>query len=110
MPEASQATAVAPPWMSVWRVINRLRSIGEHGGMMASTDRRLTTHVVRQTWLARFWMVPFKTGWHLAHHVDMGVPMRNLPRLHEELVASGWVVPELEHRSYLALWRRLASG
>ena len=43
---------------------------------------RQTTHHVRQTWLARFWMVPLNTGWHLAHHVDMGVPWRNLPKLH----------------------------
>ena len=28
------------PFLTVWRVINRLRSIAEHGGMDASTDRR----------------------------------------------------------------------
>ena len=33
-------------------------------------------------------------GQHLAHHVDMGVPWRNLPRLHDELVRAGWVTPE----------------
>jgi fatty acid desaturase len=97
------------PWMTVWRVINRLRSIAEHGGMHRSSDRRQTTHVIRQSWLARFWMVPYNTGWHLAHHVDIGVPWRNLPRLHRELVAAGWVTPELEHSSYVALWRTLSS-
>lgn len=97
------------PWMTVWRVINRLRSIAEHGGMTRSDDRRLTTHVVRQSWLARFWMVPYNTGWHLAHHVDMGVPFQNLPSLHAELVASGWVTEELEYPSYFALWRALSS-
>ena len=96
-------------WMTSWRVINRLRSIAEHGGMTRSPDRRLTTHSVRQTWLARFWIVPYNTGWHLAHHVDMGVPWRNLPALHRELVAAGWVTPELEYPSYTALWRKLAS-
>ena len=39
-----------------------------------SRDRRETTHVIRQSRLARYWMVPYNTGWHLAHHVDMGVP------------------------------------
>lgn len=97
------------PWMTVWRVINRLRAIAEHGGMTRSDDRRLTTHVVRQSLWARFWMVPYNTGWHLAHHVDMGIPFRNLPKLHDELVRSGWVTTELEHRSYIALWRSLAS-
>lgn len=98
------------PWLTVWRVINRLRAIAEHGGMTRSADRRLTTHVVRQSWLARFWMVPFNTGWHLAHHVDMGVPFQHLPRLHRELVASGWVTEELEHPSYRALWRALSNA
>lgn len=97
------------PWMTVWRVLNRLRAVAEHGGMTASRDRRLTTHHVRQTPPARFVLVPFHTGWHLAHHVDMGVPWRNLPRFHAELVAGGWVVPDLEYPSYRALWRALRS-
>ena len=74
------------PYLTVWRVINRLRSIAEHGGMQRSKDRRETTHTVRQHWLARFLLVPFHIGWHLAHHVDSGVPMANLPKLHRELV------------------------
>jgi fatty acid desaturase len=97
------------PWMTVWRVINRLRSIAEHGGMVASKDRRETTHHVEQHWLPRFVMVPFNTGWHLAHHVDMGVPWRNLPRLHAELVAAGWVTPDLTYPTYRALWRALTA-
>jgi fatty acid desaturase len=97
------------PWMTSWRVVNRLRAIAEHGGMERSRDRRRTTHHVRQSWLASFWLVPFNTGWHLAHHVDMGVPWRNLPRLHAELVDAGWVTPDLEYPSYRALWRALAS-
>lgn len=98
------------PWMTSWRVINRLRAIAEHGGMERSPDRRRTTHHVRQSWLARFWIVPLNTGWHLAHHVDMGVPWRNLPRLHDELVAAGWVTPDLVYPNYRALWRALAAG
>jgi fatty acid desaturase len=97
------------PWMTVWRVINRLRSIAEHGGMERSKDRRRTTHHVHQTWLARFWMVPLNTGWHLAHHVDMGTPFRNLPKLHAELEQAGWVTPDFTYPSYRALWRALRS-
>ena len=55
-------------------------------------------------------MVPYNTGWHLAHHVDSGIPFRNLPKLHEELVAAGWVPAALEYPNYRALWRALASG
>ncbi|MCU1503409.1 MAG: hypothetical protein JWM12_2763, partial [Ilumatobacteraceae bacterium] len=66
------------PYLTVWRVINRLRAVAEHGGMTNDPDERLTTHHVRQGPMARFWMVPFNTGWHVAHHLDSGVPWRNL--------------------------------
>src|SRR5438309_378388 len=98
------------PWMTSWRVINRLRAIAEHGGMIRSPDKRQTTHIIRQRLLARFWMVPYNTGWHLAHHVDSGIPWRNLPRYHEELVGAGYVPDGLEYPSYVALWRKLASA
>ncbi len=98
------------PWMTQWRVLNRLRSIAEHGGLEASSDRRVTTHNVRQHWLARFWFVPYNTGWHLAHHVDMGIPWRNLPRFHAELERAGYVTDALTYPSYLALWRELSSA
>jgi len=97
------------PWMTEWRVINRLRSIAEHGGMQRSDDRRLTTHTVKQSRLAGFVMVPYNIGYHLSHHVDMGVGWRKLPQLHEELVAAGYVTDELEYPSYRALWAKLAS-
>ncbi len=96
-------------WSTLWKVSNRLRSIAEHGGMKRSADRRETTHVIRQTWFARYWMVPYNTGWHLAHHVDMGVPWRNLPRLHDELVASGWVTPAIEYPNYRSFWKAASS-
>ncbi|CAB4725411.1 unannotated protein [freshwater metagenome] len=79
------------PYLTVWRVINRLRSVAEHGGLMASDDRRVATHSVQQHWTARFFLVPFNIGFHLAHHVDAGVPFRNLPKYHQMLVDSAYV-------------------
>ena len=97
------------PWMTQWRVINRLRAIAEHGGLEASPDRRVTTHNVHQSLLARFWFVPYNTGWHLAHHVDMGVPFRNLPAFHAELEQAGYVTDSLTYPNYRSLWRALSS-
>lgn len=98
------------PYLTVWRVINRLRSIAEHGGMRRSADRRETTHSVRQSWPARFMLVPYRIGWHLAHHVDAGVPFRNLARYHEALREAGYVDPAFEYPTYRSLWRALATG
>jgi fatty acid desaturase len=98
------------PYLTVWRVINRLRSIAEHGGMQRSADRRETTHSVRQRLLARSFLVPYHIGWHLAHHVDAGVPFRNLPRFHEALRTAGYVDDSIEYPSYRSLWSALGSG
>ncbi len=98
------------PWLCVWRVINRLRAIAEHGGMTRSADRRRTTHDVRQHLLARLTIVPYNIGYHLAHHVDSGIPWTNLPRLHDVLVADGYARPDQTWSSYPALWRALARG
>ena len=94
------------PWATLYQGLNRIRAIAEHGGMTRSDDRRRTTHHVHQSLLARTVMVPFSVGYHLAHHVDMTVPYRNLPRLHRALVADGYL-GELEWPTYRSLWRAL---
>jgi fatty acid desaturase len=95
------------PYLTVWRVINRLRSVAEHGGLMASSDRRVATHSVEQHWAARFFLVPFNIGFHLAHHVDAGVPFRNLPKYHQMLTSSSYV--QDQYPSYRSLWAALHS-
>ena len=94
------------PWATLYQGLNRIRAIAEHGGMTRSGDRRRTTHHVHQSLAARMVMVPFSVGYHLAHHVDMTVPYRNLPRLHRALVADGYL-GELEWPTYRSLWRAL---
>ena len=57
--------------------------------------------------VARFLLVPYRIGWHLAHHVDSGVPFRNLPMLHDALREAGYVDDTFEYPSYPAIWRAL---
>lgn len=98
------------PYLTAWRVINRLRSIAEHGGLKASADRRETTHTIRQRPVARFMVVPYRIGMHLAHHVDSGVPFRNLPALHRALQQAGYIDATFEYPSYPAIWKALRTG
>lgn len=98
------------PYLTAWRVINRLRSIAEHGGLQASADRRETTHTIRQRPVARFMVVPYRIGMHLAHHVDSGVPFRNLPALHRALQQAGYIDATFEYPSYPAIWKALRTG
>ena len=98
------------PYFTLWRVINRLRSIAEHGGLRADNDRRITTHSVAQHWLARFYLVPYSIGFHLAHHVDSGVPFRHLAKYHQMLQCAHYIDAATEYSSYRALWRTISAG
>lgn len=97
------------PYVTIYQVVNRLRSIAEHGGMTRSPDRRETTHHVRQTLVARALMAPHFVGYHLAHHVDSGVPMRNLPKLQAALDADGYAGESITWPSYTALWKSMVT-
>jgi len=95
------------PYLTVWRVINRLRSIAEHGGLREDDDRRFTTHSVHQHWFAHFFLVPYNIGFHMAHHVDAGVPFRHLPEYHRLLQEANYLDDGFEYQSYPQLWRAL---
>ena len=100
----------ALPYFTLWRVINRLRSIAEHGGLRADDDRRITTHSVAQHFITNFYLVPYKIGYHLAHHVDAGVPFRNLPRYHAMLREANYVDDTYEYPTYRALWKAVSNA
>ena len=95
------------PYFTYYQVANRLRVVAEHGGMTRTPDRRNTTHHVRQSWVARLFLVPYNVGYHLAHHVDSGVPARNLPRLHRALKEDGYLPAEAVWPDYRSLWRAM---
>ncbi len=98
------------PYFTWYQVQNRLRSIAEHGGMTRSTDRRETTHHVEQHWLPKIFMAPHNVGYHLAHHVDSGIPFRNLPVLHRALRDAGYLDDTKTWPNYRSLWASLMRG
>ncbi len=108
------------PLVAVSRAVAGAVPHGVAGDQPAPLDRRTRWDAavegsapdhtsVRQHLLARFILVPYNIGWHLAHHVDSGVPFRNLPRLHQALGEAGYVDPSFEYESYPAIWRALRS-
>lgn len=98
------------PYLTYYQVQNRLRSIAEHAGMTRSNDRRQTTHHVEQHWLPTALIAPYGVGYHLAHHVDSGVPFRNLPKLHRALRDSGYLDDVHVWPNYRSLWKALVQA
>lgn len=95
------------PWGTYFRVFNRLRALAEHGGMTRSPDRRFTTHDIEQGFLAKHVFLSQGIGFHLAHHVDSGIPMSNLAKLHRALEEDGYVVRGMSHSGYWSFFRTL---
>ena len=95
------------PWATYFRVFNRLRALAEHGGMTRSADRRFTTHDIRQGVLAKHVFLSQGIGYHLAHHVDSGIPMSNLAKLHRALEEDGYIVPGMTQPGYWSFFRTL---
>ncbi len=97
------------PWMTEWRVINRLRSIAEHGGMERSPDRRATT----TTCASRGWhgsgscrttpggISPTTSTW--------ACRGATCPAYHAELERAGYVTDAITYPSYWALWKALSA-
>lgn len=97
------------PWACVYQLLNRIRAISEHGGMTQSSDRRETTHYVEQSRMAAFFITPFNVGYHLAHHVDMLVPSKNLPILNKALLEDGYITSSRIWPNYRSLWKALVN-
>lgn len=95
------------PYVTLYQIQNRLRSIAEHGGMTRSDDRRETTHHVEQHWFPQIFITPYNVGYHLAHHVDSGVPFRNLPKLQRALQDAGYLEGVTVWPNYRSLWGAL---
>lgn len=98
------------PYLTWYQVQNRLRAIAEHGGMTRSPDRRSTTHHVEQHWLPALLFTPYNVGYHLAHHVDSGVPFRNLPTLHRALRDGGYLDDVRVWPNYRSLWAKMKTS
>lgn len=96
------------PWGTYFRVFNRLRALAEHGGMTRSDDRRLTTHNIEQGFWSKHVFLSQGIGYHLAHHVDSGIPMGNLHKLHRALEEDGYIDPAHTQPGYWAFFRTLS--
>ena len=97
--------------LTVWRVINRLRSIAEHGGMDASAGPP-RDHAHRAPVL----VVPHRSS---SRSTSAGTwpttstpasRCATCPAYHRALRDAGYVTPELEYPGYRALWRALRTG
>ena len=96
------------PFLTVWRVINRLRAdrrARRHGRV--DPTGAPTTHSVRQHVVARASSCRTTSAGTSRTTSTPGVSMRNLPRYHRALLDAGYVTPSSSTRATRGSWRAL---
>lgn len=73
-------------------LVARIRHVAEHGNVPAlyETDPRGNTRTTRANWLERVILCPNNVNYHIEHHLLPSVPLWQLGRLHQLLVARGF--------------------
>ncbi len=68
----------------------RVRSMAEHAMVDDMTDLYRNTRTTKANWLERMLFAPHHVNYHAEHHLMMGVPSYNLPKMHQLLIERGF--------------------
>lgn len=87
----------------------RVRSIAEHSIVEDSTDPKKNTRTTYANFFEKILFAPHNVNYHLEHHLMMGVPPYNLPKMHKLLKEKGFYNEGLLENSYFDILK-LAVG
>ena len=76
-------------WLTTYSLVMRIRSIAEHGMVPDPADDFRNTRTTLARWWERLLIAPNRVNYHLEHHLMIGVPHYNLPRMHRLLRERG---------------------
>lgn len=86
------------PYFSTFFMFQYIRSVAEHFGELEYDHLLSSTRtIVKLNPIEKFFFSPHNVGYHLEHHLYPGVPFYNLPRLHNQLMAT----PEYAEKAHL---------
>lgn len=77
-------------YLTTFQFSIRIRSIAEHALVDETTNPLKNTRTTYANWLERILFAPYNVNFHLEHHMLMGVPFYNLPKMHKLLKARGF--------------------
>jgi len=100
---------LASPWLyllwigaylTTFQFSLRIRSIAEHSVVPDPTDPLRNTRTTYANPLERLLFAPYHVNYHLEHHMMMGVPSYQLPRMHKLIKARGFYETGLLEKNY----------
>ena len=77
------------PSLTWYRLVVRIRNIGEHAVVPDNSDRLGNTRTTKANWLERAFIAPYHVHFHLEHHLIANCPHYRLPLAHRFLLDKG---------------------
>jgi fatty acid desaturase len=77
------------PSLTWYRLVVRVRNIGEHAVVPDDNDRLRNTRTTQANWLERAFIAPYHVQYHLEHHLIVNCPHYRLPLAHRFLLDKG---------------------
>ncbi len=77
------------PSLTWYRLVVRIRNIGEHAVVPDDDDRLRNTRTTTANWLERAFIAPYNVQYHLEHHLIVNCPHYRLPLAHRSLLNKG---------------------
>ena len=96
-------------WLTSYSLVMRIRSIAEHGMTSDPTDDFQNTRTMLVSLWERVFVAPNFVNYHLEHHLLIGVPHYNLPRMHQMLRDKGLLETANVVRGYRAVLQLASS-
>ena len=97
------------PSLTWYRLVVRIRNIGEHAVVPDNNDRLRNTRTTKANWLERAFIAPYHVHYHLEHHLLVNCPHYRLPRAHRFLLDKG-LGEKMEIQSGYPSVLRMATG
>ena len=92
-------------YLTTFQFCLRIRSIAEHSIVEDPENPMLNTRTTYANFLERLLFAPFHVNYHVEHHMLMGVPFYNLPKMHEIIKAKGFYKEGVLAKNYLEIIR-----
>jgi fatty acid desaturase len=77
-------------YITTFQFCIRVRSMAEHSMVEDSTDPYANTRTTYANFIERMLFAPYHVNYHVEHHLLMGVPSYNLPKMHQLIKQKGF--------------------
>lgn len=95
-------------YLTTFQLCVRVRSIAEHSMVDDRKNPDINTRTTYANWLEKMLFAPLNVNYHLEHHMMMGVPCYNLPKMHQLIKSKGFYENGTLANGYIEILRQAA--